>query len=246
VLSWYHYKNNEAERIYKEAVESVNSNNKSAIYISYAKYLDSIEARERAISLLAQPKQHSSSNNEITKLYKAFKSEKTKNPVAPDSSGATLTIGPSKSSKPIDITKHHFDVSVSFPGEVRDYVESVVTYLEAQIGTITCFYDNNFKAQLSRPSLDELLQDIYRKRSKLIVIFLCTKYQEKNWCGVEFKAIREILFERKNEKVMYIKMDDGEVSGVFKTDGFIDAREHTAEEIANYINERLLLLDTKG
>jgi hypothetical protein len=147
-------------------------------------------------------------------------------------------------SKPIDINKHHFDVSVSFPGEVREYVESVVSSLEALIGPNACFYDNNFKAQLARPSLDELLQDIYRKRSKLIIVFLCGKYQEKNWCGVEFKAIREILFERKNEKVMYIKMDDGEVNGVFKTDGYIDGSTHTPEEMARFIHERLLLSES--
>lgn len=148
----------------------------------------------------------------------------------------------SESVSPVDITTHYFDVSVSFPGEVRETVELIVSSLEELIRPNSCFYDNNYKSQLARPSLDELLQDIYRNRSKLIVVFLCKKYQEKKWCGVEFRAIRELIFERENEKVMFIKMDEGAVSGVFKTDGYIDGKAHAPEEIAVFIQERLLLL----
>lgn len=146
--------------------------------------------------------------------------------------------------KSVDITKHIFDVALSFPGEIRTIIEPIVTELEKEIGPNAYFYDKNYTAQLARPSLDLLLQDIYKNRSKLIVVFLCEKYQEKQWCGVEFRAIRETLFESsKNEKVMFIKVDEGKVEGVFKTDGFIDAREHNTIEIASFIKERIELLD---
>ena len=46
----------------------------------------------------------------------------------------------------------------------------------------------------------------------------------------------------KKEKIMFIKMDDGKVEGVFKTDGFIDGRNHKPEEIANFIKQRIDLL----
>ena len=88
--------------------------------------------------------------------------------------------------KAVDITAQLFDVALSFPGEVRNYVESIASELERLIGPNSYFYDNNYKAQLARPSLDILLQDIYRNRARLIVIFLCEKYQEKEWCGIEF------------------------------------------------------------
>jgi hypothetical protein len=144
--------------------------------------------------------------------------------------------------KSVDITKHKFDVAFSFPGEARSYVESIAAELERQIGPNSYFYDNNYKAQLARPSLDLLLQDIYRNRSKLVVVFLCEKYQEKTWCGIEFKAIREILAERKDEKIMYVKMDDDKVDGVFSIDGYIDGTKHTSKEIAEFIQERVSLL----
>lgn len=145
-------------------------------------------------------------------------------------------------SRAVDISKHVFDIAFSFPGEVRDYVESIATEVERELGPHTYFYDANYKAQLARPSLDTLLQDIYGRRSRLIVVFLCEKYQEKEWCGIEFRSIKEIIMEREHEKVMFVKMDDGVVEGVFKTDGYIDARLHSSQELAGFIQERVSLL----
>ncbi len=145
-------------------------------------------------------------------------------------------------SKAVDITTHVFDVAFSFPGEIRPYVESIAAELEREVGPNSYFYDNNYKAQLARPSLDTLLQDIYRNRSRLIVVFLCEKYQEKKWCGIEFRAIRDIIKAQEHEKVMFIKMDEGNVEGVFSTDGYINGRSHKPEEVAIFIQERLSLL----
>jgi len=144
----------------------------------------------------------------------------------------------------VDISKHEFKVSFSFPGEIREFIEPIVAELERTIGPNSYFYDNNYKAQLARPSLDTLLQSIYKERSKLIVVFLCEKYQDKNWCGIEFNAIREIIFEKLHDKIMYIKMDDGKVDGVFKTDGYIDGRTHSPREIADFIKTRIDLIES--
>ncbi|MDD2814804.1 MAG: TIR domain-containing protein [Thiotrichaceae bacterium] len=145
--------------------------------------------------------------------------------------------------KPVSITKHVFDVALSFPGEVRDYVEQLAGQLEIMLGRDSYFYDANYTSQLARPSLNELLQDIYKNRSKLIVVFLCEKYQEKEWCGIEFRAIQEIIMDRQQHKrVMFIKMDDGLVPGVFKTDGYIDGKQYEPATVAGFIQERVLLL----
>jgi hypothetical protein len=42
---------------------------------------------------------------------------------------------------------------------------------------------------------------------------------------------------------MFIRTDDGDVAGVFKTDGYVDARKFTPEKIAEFICERLSLLE---
>ena len=144
--------------------------------------------------------------------------------------------------KSVDITKHQFDVALSFPGEIRDYIEQVAEALERLIGPDSYFYDNNYLSQLARPSLDTLLQDIYLKRSKLVVVFLCKKYEEKQWCGIGFRAIREIIMAKEHEKVMFVKMDDGEVKGVFNTDGYIDGSIYSLTDVAGFIEERSRLL----
>lgn len=140
--------------------------------------------------------------------------------------------------KAVDISTHGFDVALSFPGEERALVEEVAGHLERLIGPNAYFYDNNYVSQLARPGLDLLLQDIYRNRSKLIVVFLGADYQQKNWCGIEFRAIRDIIADREHARIMFIRTDDGAVDGVFNTDGFVDARRFDAGQIAQFIAER--------
>jgi HEPN domain-containing protein len=156
--------------------------------------------------------------------------------------GITLPQGITRDSKSVDITKHIFEVSLSFPGDFRNYVESVARHLERHLGPNAYFYDNNYKAQLARPSLDVLLQEIYRDRSKLIVVFIGEKYQEKEWCGVEFRAIKDIIFNKRHDRIMFVRMDHGKVDGIFRTDGYIDATMHEPEEIAGFIVQRIDLL----
>lgn len=114
--------------------------------------------------------------------------------------------------------------------------------LERNVGPNSYFYDNNYVSQLARPSLDTLLQDIYRNRSKLVVVFLSGDYQRKNWCGVEFRAIKEIIMQQDHRKIMFVRMDDSAFDGVFKTDGHVDGRKFSPEDIARFIQERVKLL----
>jgi len=141
--------------------------------------------------------------------------------------------------RPINITKHNFKVGLSFPGEVRDYVEELAGELERLLGPNSYFYDNNYVSQLARPQLDVLLQEIYGQRSDLVVVFLCSDYQNKDWCGVEFRAIREIIMRKENQRVMFVKMDDGAVDGVFNTDGHVDGRKYSALDVARFVSERV-------
>nr|WP_295933009.1 hypothetical protein [uncultured Dyadobacter sp.] len=157
--------------------------------------------------------------------------------------GINLTFGPlTLPSKIVDVTQHIFEVALSFPGEIRHLVEPIARGIQHEIGPDTCFYDNDYKAQLARPSLNLVLQDIYLNRSKLVVVFLSADYQRKEWCGVEFRAIQEILLDKKlHSRVMFFRTDNALVDGVFRTDGFIDCNEHTTAEIVNFIKQRIQL-----
>lgn len=142
----------------------------------------------------------------------------------------------------INVANHQFDVALSFPGEARAYVEQVAQHLERLMGPDRYFYDRNYTAQLARPSLDTFLQSIYRERSRLVVVFSGADYQLKDWCGIEFRAVREIINSREDDRIMFVRMDDGEVDGIFGHDGFVDAQNHNPAEIANFILERVSLL----
>lgn len=144
--------------------------------------------------------------------------------------------------KGVNLTHHVFDVALSFPGESRAYVDQVAAALEHLVGPDRYFYDNNYVAQLARPSLDTFLQAIYRDRTKLIVVFVGADYDQKEWCGIEFRAIREVLNARAADRIMYVRLDDGAVEGVLRLDGYVDARRFTPEQIAGFIQERVALL----
>jgi len=152
-----------------------------------------------------------------------------------------VSIPPKKSivSPIVNPENHLFDVAFSFPGEERSLVEKVVIELQKQMDPNNIFYDNHFKAFLARPNLDVLLSKIYREQARLIVVFLSGEYQRKHWPGLEFRSVREIIFEKQHNKVMYIRMDDSPVDGVLKTDGYIDARTHSPTEIAGFIFQRV-------
>lgn len=133
----------------------------------------------------------------------------------------------------------HFKVAVSFPGEKRSYVSRIVDVLRGPLGNDAIFYDFDYQAQLARPNLDILLQRIYRDQSDLIVVFLCADYAAKQWCGLEWRAVRDIIKSKQDERVMFVKLDDANIEGLFSIDGFIDGRSHSAKQIAEFIVTRI-------
>lgn len=132
-----------------------------------------------------------------------------------------------------------FRVAVSFPGELRAFVSRVVAPLRLALGSDTVFYDHDYQAQLARPNLDTLLQSIYRNNTDLIVVFLCAEYTQKQWCGLEWRAIRDLIKSKADDQVMFVRFDDANVDGVFSIDGYIDGRAYEDHEVAQFILQRL-------
>ena len=138
-----------------------------------------------------------------------------------------------------------FYVALSFPGEHRQYVESVADALSRRYSQDRIFYDRFYEAELARPNLDVYLQAIYHDQTHLVVVFLCDDYVNKEWPLVEMRAIRNVLKQRRDDEVMFVRLDDGDVqsAGVFSVDGFIDAADRSPDQIADLIAARLCRLD---
>lgn len=132
-----------------------------------------------------------------------------------------------------------FRVALSFPGEKRTFIAETVGFLRDELGKDAVFYDYDYQAQLARPNLDILLQEIYLERSDLVVVFLCSEYASKEWCGLEWRAIRNIIKSRKDENLMFFRFDNAKVEGVFPIDGYIDAGKYAPEKISKFIVERV-------
>lgn len=136
-----------------------------------------------------------------------------------------------------------FKVALSFPGEHREYVSAVASEVKRRLGAGTVFYDRDFTAQLARPNLDTLLQRIYLNNSELVVVFLCSDYEQKEWCGLEWRAIRTIIKNKNDHAIMFMRFDNADVSGSFSVDGYVDLDEYTPIQAARMIVERVRIND---
>lgn len=137
------------------------------------------------------------------------------------------------------LTDIKFKVALSFPGEKRNYVSVVADQLINTLGNDSVFYDNNYQSQLARINLDLVLQNIYRNNSDLIVVFICSDYALSEWCGLELRAIRDMIKSGVNEKIMLVRFDQANIDGFFSIDGYIDANEVSEIALSKLIIERL-------
>lgn len=133
-----------------------------------------------------------------------------------------------------------FKVAMSFPGERRQYVSATVAALRPHLPADSIFYDYDYQAQLAKPNLDVLLQDVYRNKADLVVIFLCKEYAEKQWCGLEWRAIRDLIKHKSDDQIMFVRFDDAPVQGVLSLDGYVDARVFSPDKLAEFILQRVL------
>ena len=134
-----------------------------------------------------------------------------------------------------------FAVGLSFPAEARKRVAAIAKHLAGGLGRNRVLYDKYYEAEFARPNLDVYLQNLYHDETLLNVVFLCAAYNQKEWCGLEWRAIRDLIKQRKPD-IMFLRLDDGDVAGVYSIDGYADIRERSDEQAAALILERVELL----
>jgi hypothetical protein len=130
-----------------------------------------------------------------------------------------------------------FAVALSFPGEWRARVEAIAATLAKRVGRDRILYDRYHEAEFARPNLDLHLPALYHDETELNVVFLCKEYGEKEWCGLEWRAIRDLIKQRR-EDIMLLRFDDATVQGVYGIDGYIDIKDRTTQDVATRILER--------
>ncbi len=135
----------------------------------------------------------------------------------------------------------HFLVALSFPGEHRPYIKAISEELKKSLAPADIFYDDDFKAQLARPSAHLPLMKVYGDQSDLLVVFLCAEYQQKKWCGLEWRVVCDLIMQRQEERIMLFRFDDAKIVGLLSVDHalYCGADKLPPAEAAKLILDRL-------
>jgi hypothetical protein len=139
-----------------------------------------------------------------------------------------------------------FQIALSFPSEQRSRVKRIAEILATRLGKENILYDEWHRAEFARPNLDVYLPELYHKQSLLIVFFLCFDYERKEWCGLEWRAGRDLLKHKEDHRLMLLRLDSAEIQGLYSIDGHLDISSMDDNEVALDILKRLSSIPTAG
>src|ERR1043165_3560856 len=137
-----------------------------------------------------------------------------------------------------------FRVALSFPGSKRDYVEAIAEGLAKGFGEERILYDRFHPAEFANPDLAFKLPALYADDSDLVVAILCGDYVEREWCGLEWRAIYSLIKQHRSN-VMLFRADDVKVPGLYGLEGSVPVDAVTSEKAVTLILQRLALTDGK-
>jgi replicative DNA helicase len=136
-----------------------------------------------------------------------------------------------------------FAVGFSYAGEDRALVAPLAEELARCCGRQRVLFDRFHEAELARPDLDVYLPRLYRDETELIVVLLSPDYPNKRWCGLEWRWIRQLIFNHAQERIMLLRAGDpGDLSelGILAGDGYLDVSTRAAADISSRILERMV------
>lgn len=139
------------------------------------------------------------------------------------------------------MSNKRFRIAFSFAGEKRDFVAKVAEILAVRFSKDEILYDKFHEAEFARRNLGIYLPELYHKESDLVVVVACRNYDMKQWTGLEWTAICDLLSQRKDDEVMLCRFEQAMVTGLYSTSGFIELDHKTPEQAADLIIERLAL-----
>ncbi|MBP6749859.1 MAG: tetratricopeptide repeat protein [Xanthomonadaceae bacterium] len=132
-----------------------------------------------------------------------------------------------------------FRIAFSFAGEKRGFVKEVADLLAKRFTQEKILYDKYHEAEFARNDLGIYLPNLYNRESDLVVVLACPNYDVKEWTGLEWLAIHDLLQQRKRDEVVLCRFDHAQVDGLFRGAGFIELDHKTPDEFVALILERL-------
>lgn len=139
--------------------------------------------------------------------------------------------------KKTNSTASHYQVSLSFAGEEREYAQRVAATLKSK--NVSVFYDDYEEVNLWGMDLYQHLNDIYKNKSEYCIVFISESYANKLWTRHELKSAQTRAFTENREYILPVKLDDTELPGIDATVGYVDGRKKTPEEIAELAFQKI-------
>lgn len=137
--------------------------------------------------------------------------------------------------------KFDFDLAVSFAGEDRTLVASIVDKCKKKGYTV--FYDADEVASMWGEDLTEYFANTYENRARAALMFVSEHYARKPWTTHERRSILVRALEQgptgDGPYLLPIRIDDTKLPGVRDSIAFIDSRHYTLDEIANFVEKKL-------
>ena len=82
---------------------------------------------------------------------------------------------------------------------------------------------------------------LYHDETHLVVVVICQDYSQKEWPGLEWDAIFDLLKNANEREVMLCRFDHATVEGLFSDAGYVELDHKTPDQAATLILERLAL-----
>jgi hypothetical protein len=128
------------------------------------------------------------------------------------------------------VPAYEFDFALSFAGEDRAYVSRVADALRLQ--GVNVFYDQFETAALWGKDLYTYLDEIYRIKSRFVIIFSSENYARKMWTNHERQSAQARALKEKDAYLLPVRLDQTEIPGIRPTVAYIDGARNGPEEIA--------------
>lgn len=132
-----------------------------------------------------------------------------------------------------------YDVALSFAGEERDFVDEVYQELKRENVNVFYDFDEEITNDLWGKELIEVLDDVYRKRSKCVVMFISENYASKVWTKLERRSALANALNEKREYVLPARFDETQLPGLLPTIAYVDLNEETPQSFAKKIIRKL-------
>jgi len=133
---------------------------------------------------------------------------------------------------------YRYEVALSFAGPQRPLADELARKLRD--AGVTVFYDEFYPEHLWGKDLASYFDRVYRKESRVCVIFVSGEYARRAWTYHELRsALARAVEERGREYILPIQVESIELEGIPPTLGYVSFSRYSIEEIAGMLLKKL-------